>query len=348
MLSGRSRISIREAEIDDGTAFYTVYLKANLDGHWERCVRSRYSGFKDLHLHLHQTLGSKFTPSLPPKHSWLLTSHTNPSFIEDRRAKLEAYLNQLLAIEDVRKSDSFVDFLHGKFVPTAQSQSTQSVVSETGSSISWALSLIMPGEKKQEVKGKREYSSVLIKEGPHVDTKEAKGREITHTWFIKNDGTKPWPEGTRLIEKSKGTLPTSAAEYPPLARPGETVEVRIKLKVPTVPGRYRTGNLTLESPGGSFGAHYWAEIIVRPNGEQVGNLSHMLREFFRDKQVVKVLQAELPFILGCVADSKPFPYIVNEVLSRRPSMKKHPLVEYVVPRMSHLEDVVKKALSEAL
>eukprot|EP00954_Amorphochlora_amoebiformis_P026996 1382652-Amorphochlora_amoeboformis.AAC.4 len=149
----------------------------------------------------------------------------------------------------------------------------------------------MPGEKKQEVKGKREYSSVLIKVS---DLSE----------YLKE------------IEKSKGTLPTSAAEYPPLARPGETVEVRIKLKVPTVPGRYRTGNLTLESPGGSFGAHYWAEIIVRPNGEQVGNLSHMLREFFRDKQVVKVLQAELPFILGCVADSKPFPYIVNEVLSR--------------------------------
>jgi len=346
------QISIKKTEVEDGVAFYTVFFKLSKGSPWQRGVKARYSQFQELHQKLAETLGSEFTAELPPKHSWIITSHSSPDFVEHRRTKLEAYLNQIVGIEKARTSQIFTDFL----VRRDKQSSSAENFSDRGSSLSWAWGLIMPNQQgnghEESTKGEK-LSSVLIKEISHTDdTEVAPGSIITKSWLIKNDGTVRWPEGTRLIEESPGALVTREAEHPPRAEPGEVVEVRMKMQVPTIPGKYRTGSLTLAYPGGSFGSHYWAQVIVRPGADfdskdmtasrTTQEVKQMMKQFLKNEQVVKTLQAELPFILTSLADDRSVVKIAKELMERRPGLKSHPFVEYILPRLPQLEEFVHK------
>ena len=113
-----------------------------------------------------EALGSEFTAVIPPKHSWLLTSHSDPDFVEQRRAKLESYLNDICSIEKARTNQAFVDFLRGKTAQIALSKA-KARTTDSASTLSWAWSFVS-GNEEEEPKGKkatatRLLSSVLIK-----------------------------------------------------------------------------------------------------------------------------------------------------------------------------------------
>mmetsp|Transcript_2769 Transcript_2769/g.5500 ORF Transcript_2769/g.5500 Transcript_2769/m.5500 type:complete len:484 (+) Transcript_2769:42-1493(+) len=351
-LSSDSALAIKEAEVDNDVAYYTIYYKADSKSSFQQAARARYSQFEALHKKLTETIDSgKFTAVLPPKHSWILTSHSDPGFVEQRREKLEIYLRQVLAIEEARVHPAFRDFLTGR-----KGSSDLPKKQASSSNLQWAWSLIMPtqeSEKGGKSKGPQELSSVLIKEVSHPDDTEAEaGSTITKTWLIKNDGTATWPEGTSLVEdkETPGTLKFSA-EHPPRAAPGDTVEVRMKIQVPSIPGKYRTGSLTLAYEGGSFGAVYSAQIVVRARTDDPlkmydkGRLRSMMKEFLRDDQVVKTLQAELPFILGAIANGSSIKSIVETVTSRRHTLKSHPFVEYFLPRLSTIDRFISREMA---
>jgi hypothetical protein len=81
----------------------------------ELIVQRRFSDFDELDClvrsvfkghHLYENL-----PSLPTKSVKLLTDHLNASFIEERRAKLEAYLRKLCAVPHVVQDPDVLEFL---------------------------------------------------------------------------------------------------------------------------------------------------------------------------------------------------------------------------------------------
>lgn len=89
---------------------YRIEIQASVRS-WQ--MWRRYSEFVDLHTELTKSTGSPPPAELPPKHTFLFRSHSNPTILEERRAGLELYLRAILsAREDTwRESYAFRDFL---------------------------------------------------------------------------------------------------------------------------------------------------------------------------------------------------------------------------------------------
>jgi len=74
-------------------------------------LAKRYSQFRQLDKRLKKSIRSHHYPPLPPKEFVLTTDHTDPQFIEERRALLEYYLNNIFQSIDIRVSEPVNEFL---------------------------------------------------------------------------------------------------------------------------------------------------------------------------------------------------------------------------------------------
>jgi len=106
-------ISIPSGKADEaGIVFYFVNVEGSFQNTWS--VAKRYSQFEELHSALLLSDLSKKIPSgcdLPQKRWKIFTSHVTPSFIEQRRVLLEAYLRRLLKVDDIANSSILTKFL---------------------------------------------------------------------------------------------------------------------------------------------------------------------------------------------------------------------------------------------
>jgi len=106
-------ISIPSGKADEaGIVFYFVNVEGSFQNTWS--VAKRYSQFEELHSALLLSDFSKKIPSgcdLPQKRWKIFTSHVTPSFIEQRRVLLEAYLRRLLKVDDIANSSILTKFL---------------------------------------------------------------------------------------------------------------------------------------------------------------------------------------------------------------------------------------------
>jgi next-to-BRCA1 protein 1 len=100
------------------------------------------------------------------------------------------------------------------------------------------------------------------------------GEHLDKTWRIRNCGEEPWPAGTKLMSVGGDIMggPVFGQEVPSNVRPGEAVNVRIDLVMPTLPGRYTSyWRLTTPHPQNArFGHRFWVTVNVVPNAFSSG------------------------------------------------------------------------------
>lgn len=95
------------------------------------------------------------------------------------------------------------------------------------------------------------------------------GSNFTKIWRLKNVGTCTWTSGYRVVFADGDAMSAAAvASLPRVVKPGEMVDISIKMAAPNTPGTFR-GNWKLKNPtGGLFGIgstadkSFWVEIKV--------------------------------------------------------------------------------------
>lgn len=89
-----------------------------------------------------------------------------------------------------------------------------------------------------------------------------KGAEFVKTWRLRNSGTCPWEEGTRLVYVSGEALGAPVAVNVPATAPNAMVDISVTMRAPTQPGTYKS-NWQLESPTGQrYGGIFYAQIVI--------------------------------------------------------------------------------------
>lgn len=107
-------VSIPGCQVGDSFVTFTVVVSKN-DASWT--VRRRYQDFVKLHTAVRKSIGAAAAkdgidlPELPPKVMRLGMSKFAPDFVEERRAKLEAYMQRLVAVVDPERVEPLDDFL---------------------------------------------------------------------------------------------------------------------------------------------------------------------------------------------------------------------------------------------
>jgi len=168
------------------------------------------------------------------------------------------------------------------------------------------------------------------------DTVFTPGFETTKTWRIKNTGKDAWPEGTKLVyvggnwdmKDCKVDVP-----FEQQARPGANVDVSVKVTTPKAPGKY-SARFQLQLPGGrKFGHKFWVNVKVA----SASDIADLANQFLTDKNVVAVVQAEIPSVFTSLANGESIVKIVDGVLERNPTLKAHPFVTMVQPLLPDFE-----------
>lgn len=115
MSTGKQEIkkaSIPDSKVEEGVVFFLINVDSGFDS-WS--VKKRYSQFEDFQsVLLASPLARKIPPNvgLPPKRLKLFTDHSSPAFIEERRVLLESFLQSLLKVPALAKSEPVVNFLN--------------------------------------------------------------------------------------------------------------------------------------------------------------------------------------------------------------------------------------------
>jgi len=165
----------------------------------------------------------------------------------------------------------------------------------------------------------------------------APGQAIKKTWVIKNTGPRAWPRGTKLVSLDGSTFGQhSTVEIMTKVGKGEQYNLSIDLVAPLETGKH-TARFQLMSPQGEqFGHKYWINIQVSkfPSNKE---LKSMAMEFLADKEVVSVLQEELPVVIKEIRQGKKLASIVELVISKRPELKKHQFVIFIRPFLQSAE-----------
>jgi hypothetical protein len=104
-----------------------------------------------------------------------------------------------------------------------------------------------------------------------------KGEKVLKTWQVRNGGKHYWPRGVKLAYVGGDLRPVDDEEPPliPLAAPGETVEVSVKVRVPMTLGRYTGFYRFVYGPENTvFGDRLWVEVEAadKPNDGLFGVL----------------------------------------------------------------------------
>jgi len=119
-------------------------------------------------------------------------------------------------------------------------------------------------EIKEEVKQKPVAHFVRDVNLPD-GSKSTTGASLTKSWEFINPSTQTWPEGSKLIfvQGSRELIGELEEFDVPLATPGQTVEVRVPLQIPSKPGKYHSTFQLATKDRESFEGHRcWVELIV--------------------------------------------------------------------------------------
>jgi len=107
------------------------------------------------------------------------------------------------------------------------------------------------------------------------------GQRILKTWSMKNVGKVCWPRETKLVFINGTVQPSDDQPLIPLAAPGETVDISVKVQLPNKPGRY-TGyyRLSYGSDSIKFGHRIWIDVIVSETLPEIASLGRDVKTAF--------------------------------------------------------------------
>jgi len=98
------------------------------------------------------------------------------------------------------------------------------------------------------------------------------------SWRIKNDGSRPWPEGTMLTHVAGVRFGTSGPIKVELAEVDQEVDLWTgELKAPETPGHYIGYWCLVDDIGRVFGHSIWIDVTIAepsPNASDNGSLSN--------------------------------------------------------------------------
>lgn len=94
------------------------------------------------------------------------------------------------------------------------------------------------------------------------NTKLEKGQAFVKTWRIRNSGTCPWGEGTKLIHISGETFGAPASVDVPSTAPDAQVDISVSMTAPTTPGTYRSDWQLQDPSGRAYGGVFYVQIVI--------------------------------------------------------------------------------------
>ncbi len=97
--------SFKESTVDKNVIFYQINLHKRGSKKW--ILEKRFSEFDNMHKHLYKIFG-KILPNLPPK---TLTRLKTQEDLEQRRADLEKYLQEIVVRQEIFNSEPVRKFL---------------------------------------------------------------------------------------------------------------------------------------------------------------------------------------------------------------------------------------------
>jgi hypothetical protein len=94
------------------------------------------------------------------------------------------------------------------------------------------------------------------------NTKLEKGQAFVKTWRIRNSGTCPWAEGTKLVYTSGETFGAPASLAVPSTAPDAQVDISVSMTAPTAPGTYRSDWQLQDPSGKAYGGIFYVQIVI--------------------------------------------------------------------------------------
>ncbi len=94
------------------------------------------------------------------------------------------------------------------------------------------------------------------------DSKISPGTSFVKTWLVRNNGRRPWPEGSSLVFTDGAQMADQDAYPAPAIEPGKTTEIAIQMIAPQQPGAYFSDWRFREPQGNFFGDTVFARIVV--------------------------------------------------------------------------------------
>jgi hypothetical protein len=200
-----------------------------------------------------------------------------------------------------------------------------------------------PEGKASKDLGAQFESDVTIPDGTIV----APGQVIRKIWKVKNTGAKSWPAGTCLVALPGSSMSGVAVEIKGPVPAGVIEEVKVDLTAPTKTGAHMA-TYRLQTPDGVvFGHKYWASVTVSafPSAKQ---LRDMGLKFLGRKEVVDILQQELPECISQIRQGKSLATILDGLVSRHPFLASDPFIAFVRPMTGSAEKFFSMQMNTAL
>ena len=94
------------------------------------------------------------------------------------------------------------------------------------------------------------------------NTKLDKGEAFVKTWRIRNSGTCPWDEGTKLVHISGETFGASESVDVSSTAPDAQVDISVSMTAPTDPGTYRSDWQLQDPSGKAYGGVFYLQIVI--------------------------------------------------------------------------------------
>jgi len=130
----------------------------------------------------------------------------------------------------------------------------------------------------------RFVADVTIPDGTAVST----GQNFFKIWKMRNEGTGPWPEGTRLEFVGGDKLSQHDSVPIPTTAAGEEVEIAVDMTAPAKQGRYVSYWRLTQADGTRFGQRVWVDIIVAADNPTGNNTAS------QEAPVAQTTPAEAP------------------------------------------------------
>jgi len=137
------------------------------------------------------------------------------------------------------------------------------------------------------------------------------GNKFEKIWKMKNIGTVPFPEGTRLMFCGGDSLEGPALEGVsiPSVAVGEEFDIKINLIVPETAGRYRGNWRLMDNKGKYFGDFIWVAIVVPTSQSKIQNIftTQLIQPIIEQPKLIQPIIEQPKVIL---------PEKVNEIISQ--------------------------------
>jgi len=104
----------------------------------------------------------------------------------------------------------------------------------------------------------RFVSDVSVEDGIYLNP----GQTFVKIWKMRNEGTAPWAEGTRLLFVGGDKLSTVDSMVVPSIEPGAEVDIAVDMTAPSKPGRYVSYWRLVTADGARFGQRVWTDVVV--------------------------------------------------------------------------------------